>query len=890
MFIRFSKGFLFSICLFIALGCLFACGRQQGTIDESTSQTENTNTTLSTTEEEDPFSHLSFKIIGKEEKSYSVIGYKEFNYLDTNLVIPSEYKGLPVTSIGENAFNRCNNLINVEIPSTVTMIGKMAFYSCSSLQNVVLSEGLKSIGVEAFYECSSLNNCNIPSTVYSIGARAFSYCESLKSIEIPSGVITIQDSVFSACWNLRSVIINEGVINISSNAFCSCINLMSIVLPSSIKCIEDNAFSSCDKLVEVYNLSSLNIMKGSKENGYIGNYAEVIHNSLEEESVIIKENDFVFKAYNGEYTLLDYVGNENYLMLPNNINGNGYGINCYAFYARNNLVNVIIPEGVTNIGNSAFKYCKNLTSVIIPSTVKGIEYGAFFSCSRLKNVIIFEGTANIGDYAFYGCQSLKSIDIPSTVLKIGRGAFYSCKNLREVLIPYPVKEIGEDAFGDCWNLTNITIPSSVVSIGDDAFSECNKLKEVYNLSKLTITCSAKVIHKSLDEESILTKTEDGFVFMSSKKSLGKYEYYLIDYFGDNIHVVLPSFIDGHTYEIYDKAFYCNDSIISVVIPEGVTRIGDNAFYECENLMRVTIPSSVTYIDDDAFEYCRKLVEIYNLSNLDISKTSYVGGYIGYYVEAIHNSLEEDSILVESEDGYIFIINNDKYYLAGYLGEDNCLELPSSINGKEYGIFKNAFYGRDDLISINIPFGVTSIGDNAFLGCKVLTSITIPSSVTRIGDYAFCACNKLINVDISKGVKEIGIGVFGECDDLLSIVIPEGVTSIKEESFGICESLRYVIIPEGVLNIEKQVFILCDNLTSVVLPSSLVSIGEYSFSWCPNIDNIYYRGTPGQYASLYQDHSEIPSDKVVYYSDEKPIDTINKYWHFDEKGKIVIWQN
>ena len=827
MFRRFSIGFIFPICLFLALGCLFACG----TTDESTSETADTNTTLSPTEE-DPFSNLSFKIIGEEERSYSVIGYKEyqFDYLDESLVIPSEYKGLPVTSIGEKAFYKCINLVNVEIPSTVTKIGASAFSNCS---------------------------------------------------------------------NLRTVVIKEGVLCIDDEAFSYCSNLASLVIPSSVTSIKEGAFEECIKLSEVYNLSDLNIMKGSEENGYIGYYAEVIHKSLEDESVIIKANDFVFKAYNGEYTLLDYVGNESYLILPENINGKEYAISSCAFSGRNNLVSVIIPEGVTSIGNYAFEKCINLKEVSIPSTVKSIGIEALKNCIMLKNVIISEGVENIGEYAFSNCSSLKKIIIPSSVTSIADGTFSSCHNLRNVNIPNTVKTIGQDAFLECRSLTDITIPSSVNCIGSSAFFGCKKLVEIYNLSKLGITKGsmdygyvgvyAKEIHSSIENESILRKTEDGYVFMINKNTLGESNYYLIDYSGENIHVVLPSFIDGHTYEIYDKAFYCNVSIVNVVIPEGVTKIGSHAFHHCDSLVGIIIPSSIISIDYNAFYECCKLVEVYNLSNLNIEKGSVDNGFVGLYAKIIHSSLEEKSILINTNN-YIFMFYNDEYFLLDYIGEEACLKLPVHINRKKYSIYQKAFYECENITSVVISSGVNSIGNYAFAGCTGLISLKIPSSVKSIGGYAFYFCSSLSSVKISKGVKKIDVEAFGRCYNLVGVLIPKGITSISDALFFECKSLRNVTIPDGVTSIGEYAFYSNESLLSFVIPSSVKSIEKYSFRSCGILDNIYYTGTIEQYASISQDCSEIPSDKVIYYSEEKPIDSINKYWHFDEKGKIVIWQD
>lgn len=138
---------------------------------------------------------------------------------------------------------------------------------------------------------------------------------------------------------------------------------------------------------------------------------------------------------------------------------------------------VIIPEGVTNIGNSAFWQCESLTDVTIPASVTSIGYKAFYACDRLSNVTIADGVMNIGDEAFWGCHNLKTVTIPSSVISIGKNAFW-CQSLKTVAIPGSVISIGDNAFSDCDNLTTLTIHSGVTNIGNGTFWKCRSLTNV----------------------------------------------------------------------------------------------------------------------------------------------------------------------------------------------------------------------------------------------------------------------------------------------------------------------------------------------------------------------------------------------------------------------------
>ena len=140
--------------------------------------------------------------------------------------------------------------------------------------------------------------------------------------------------------------------------------------------------------------------------------------------------------------------------------------------------NVIIPDGVKSIGNSAFEYCKNLFSVTIPDSVKNIGNSAFCGCKLLESVIIPDSVTIIGDSAFYNCTNLTSVTIGNSVKNIGNRAFQECSRLISVIIPDSVKSIEEWAFYDCSSLISVTIRNSATSMGWRAFCACSSLTSV----------------------------------------------------------------------------------------------------------------------------------------------------------------------------------------------------------------------------------------------------------------------------------------------------------------------------------------------------------------------------------------------------------------------------
>ena len=150
-----------------------------------------------------------------------------------------------------------------------------------------------------------------------------------------------------------------------------------------------------------------------------------------------------------------------------------------AFYYCTSLASVAIPDSVTRIGDSAFSKCTSLTSVAIPDSVTSIDYGAFSYCTSLTSVAIPDSVTSIGDFAFGSCSSLTSVAIPDSVTSIGDYAFDCCTSLTSVAIPDSVTSIGECAFRSCTSLTSVAIPDSVTSIGEGAFYDCDSLTDVY---------------------------------------------------------------------------------------------------------------------------------------------------------------------------------------------------------------------------------------------------------------------------------------------------------------------------------------------------------------------------------------------------------------------------
>ena len=530
---------------------------------------------------------------------------------------PNEYKGdvvIPasvaydgtdysVTFIGYAAFKSCSDLTSVTIPSSVKLIRPDAFYYCSALCSVNIPDQITTIEANTFYWCYSLTSITIPNSVRSIHEMAFFGCSSLATVTLGSSVKYIQPSAFGFCTAITNVYCLAEDAPVIANAVFELNTIEKAILHVPASSIE--AYKAMEPWMYFKDIIALNTDAVEIDG---------IYYNLKTDTNKAEVTNLLWGNYAGS---LDIPASVTYDGVEYSVSS----IGDFAFLACSNLTSISIPGSVTSIGFSAFSGCKNLDSISYSDVASwcSIDFtsntsnplcngGKFYVNGELiEDLVIPNGVTSIGDYSFNNCGSITSVTLSNSVTSIGEESFGGCSNLKSITIPNSMENIDDSAFNDCTNLHDVyisdiaswcsidfasytsnplyyggnlyvngeliedlVIPNSVTSIGKHAFNCC------FSLTSVTIPGSVT----SLDE----------LVFYNCR------------------NMVSATIGDGVTSIEYGTFSYCR-SLSSVTIPNSVVSIGGYAFLGCSSLGSVTIPNSVTFVDDFAFTDCSALTTV-----------------------------------------------------------------------------------------------------------------------------------------------------------------------------------------------------------------------------------------------------------------------------------------
>jgi hypothetical protein len=759
-------------------------------------------------------------------------------YTGTSWVVnvPATIGGLPVTRIGDNAFQNNANITNVSVPAGVVSIGNSAFYFCSNLTYVTLPASVTSIGNYAFGYCYYLAGIVIPPNVTSIGYDAFFYCERLPSVSIPASVVSIDTEAFGACYNMTVIAVDSQNANFSSSGGVLFDKLKTTLIqfpagwtgnytvPAGVTYIGSSAFLFCDGLLNVTLPAGLLSIEDS--------------------------------AFDGCYNLLG-------VTLPASVTNIGN----YAFFSCDKLQGISIPAGVASIGRGAFGSCDSMVAITVNGqnanyvSQSGVLFDkqmtTLIQCPGGKSYAytIPAGVTSIGDSAFMNCTRLTSVTMPASITSIGSSAFDFCTSLMSAVLPVNVKSIGSYAFYYCTSLTSVTIPASVTSIGGYAFSSCAYL---FSASFLGDAPSMGA--------SVFDYAAGGFT---------------VNFFNGKQGFTSPSW-QGYT------------SIMKPGTPNlGVTTSAD------VTATTATLGGSVTN-DGGVAISARGVVYAPTATNskpviggVGVTKVAATGTTGNFTVNAsglMPNTLYSFAAYAtngvgtaySSVDSFATIsfscsIAKGAITVTRYAGAAGTLDIPALINGLPVvGVASYAFQNCNGLTAVTFPDSVTTIGTGAFSNCRSLSRVTLPVGVTSIGNSAFFGCGSLTSVTIPASVTSIGSYAFASCGSLTSIKvngqnsnfsswsgvlfdkaqstliqypagktgsfnIPGTVTSIGSHAFSYAGGLAGVTLPAGVTRIGVSAFYRCSGLTTVTIPASAANIGNYAFHSCASLARADFLG-------------------------------------------------
>ncbi len=428
----------------------------------------------------------------------------------TNITIPNS-----VTSIENYAFRNCSSLTSITIPDSVTSIGELAFYDCDSLTSITISNSVTSIGERAFAYCSSLTSITIPDSVTSIGDYVFISCSSLTTISLScksslkrSDFGKQADLVSYTSHTLNKIEAKAATCTENGNKeYWTCEHCKKYFLsddanPETAKAVElsETVVPASHKLTKVEAKAATCTENGNKEYWTCEHCKKYFlsDDANPETAKAVELSETILPALNHKNAIIQNAS-EPTETAPG-YSGDRYCPDCdkvvekgYTYWIEDNLTWKLYADGTLNIsGKGAMKDYNSDDNpspasqkkdsekkVVIEDGVTSIGDSAFSYCSSLTNITIPDSVTSIGDSAFSGCWDLTSITIPDSITTIGESAFSGCSGLTSITIPNSVTSIGAYAFSNCRSLTSITIPDSVTSIGNSSFSYCISLELVF---------------------------------------------------------------------------------------------------------------------------------------------------------------------------------------------------------------------------------------------------------------------------------------------------------------------------------------------------------------------------------------------------------------------------
>lgn len=740
------------------------------------------------------------------------------------ITLEDEYRGKPVTAIGDNAFKGSSRIENVVIGKNVKSIGKNAFYNCTNLVSITIPASVNVIGNAAFQSCRSLKTIVIPEGITEIGEYTFAYCRGLESVTLPSTVKTIGESAFSDCSALKEISIPDAVTSLADYVFSANTSLASVRFGKSLKTIGQYAFYKCGAL------KAITFASGCELNS-IAQYAF-------SECVELTE-----------------------ITLPNKTETIEYA----TFYKSAKLAKVELPDSLMRIGAYAFSetalYVADDGFYYVDDWVIGVTEEVRDTMAFMKYTEIFDGTnenksnkianlregiVGLGDNVFAGALKLNRVFLTADVRSIGDGAFINCTELTQVTTEdNSVKRIGSEAFSECSTLSSLTLCNGLERIGDYAFYRCTLLANNLISGAPLLPDTVKSIGRNAFKESglwINSTDPYGLVYAGN---------WVVGYRNtNNASPVLST----NTVGIADYAFYQHPTLMSVMNLGSVSYIGKGAFMQCPSLSAAVIGSKVKTIEEYTFYKCSSLLTIESPQSIEsIGKSAF------YKCESLE-ALDLSWCNVAEIGEYAFY---------------GCMRMKTVDLGTSLKKIDNyAFYKAESLEALTLPDKLESIGEKAFAKSTALKTLDLGKGLETVGVFAFQNCTALETLTIPTNVKTISDYAFYKCTGLTEVIFEEFVDAETET-----ENETFV----GVEKIGDYAFYNVSLPTSLHLPRSVKSVGKYAFKGWTGVISLTLNKTIEDIGA----HAFYGSRELTVYTNADP-DNVGWDSRWNSLHRPVIW--
>lgn len=809
-----------------------------------------------------------------------------------------------VTVIDSAAFYNNRNLQSVEIPNTVTEIGDSAFAFCRGLVSIEIPDSVEKVGDSAFESCSSLTSATLGKEIRVIPVWMFKLATKLKTVSFGAGVQEINEAAFRDCpietvnyegtedaWNKIKIHAwgNSALTDAKKNyGTVGGSNAITITLDAAGGSA-DKEYLTLENTASSYEGLPTPTREGCEFYGWFTKAEGGVQIS-ENDALLIKKDHTLYAHWEDTVVLSGSLSDTVLWAVHSTGELSFYGTGAIDGDAewrakRSDITSVSIEGDITAIRNGGLLLLWEVKELVIPEGVKEIGTNALAGCTGLTKITLPESLETIGQSAFGqreqkgsvlvfpSCKSLTSITIPKNVTNIGNYAFSKCTGLKEVIFEgenscwlgtevfrgctalekVTVRAVGERMFQECSALRSVTMTNAVTRIGDYAFQSCASLE--------TLTVP------------------------NSVKEIGKFAFS----YDPNLKTVV--FGEGIT-SLSDYLFFECTALEEVVFPAYCIRTGIHTFNGCTNLKTVTIPGTVHTIGRSAFASCSALETVNwggtkeewqtvfvdrlnepllaaqlvlkeeepvqltvsfdaaggTVETLSKEVTSYElygelpvpvkegFSFKGWYTAAVGGKkISADTRVTDSEDHTLYA-HWSNVIAEGTCGDD--LRYTVSENGVLHIFGTGEMYDfaaapwdayKERITALVFDDGATNVSEFAFKGCVGIEEIRFPASVTSIAPGALAGCKALRYVRLPDGISEIADDLFSNCDFLQALYIPDSVTRIGARAFDSCTSLTAIELPDGVTQIDERAF-QHTGFATIGLPNSLTQIGKYAFQY------------------------------------------------------------